>query len=267
MNFILLYISVGAFAGLLAGLLGIGGGLVIVPMLTFVFTAQGLADAHILHMALGTSLASIIFTSLSSLRAHNRRGAIVWPVVFRLTPGILAGTFLGAWVAALLSTNFLKLFFGCFLFYVGTQMLMGLKLKPSREIPGAVGIFGAGSTIGLLSSLVGIGGGTLSVPFLVWCNTTVHTAIGTSAAIGFPIAIAGTLGFIVNGLWVEGLPPRSLGFIQLVPLTGVVAASVFTAPFGAKLAHSLPVEKLKKIFALLLYTMGGRMILTSNLWF
>ncbi len=262
MSFILLYLAAGAVAGVLAGLLGIGGGLVIVPMLTFAFTAQGLPHEHILHMALGTSLASILFTSVSSLRSHHKRGAVIWPVVTRITPGILSGTFFGAWIASMLSTNFLKGFFGVFLFYVATQMLLGIKPKPTRQIPGPAGIFTAGSVIGIFSSLVGIGGGTLSVPFLVWCNTKVHQAIGTSAAIGFPIAVAGTLGFMVNGLGLDNLPSFSLGYVNLKALAGIVTASVLTAPLGVRLAHSLPVDRLKKIFALLLYLVGSRMLVS-----
>ncbi|WDP91738.1 MAG: sulfite exporter TauE/SafE family protein [Desulfobacter sp.] len=262
MIYLSLYLCVGAVAGVLAGLLGIGGGLVIVPMLTFVFTSQGVAHEVILHMALGTSLASILFTSLSSMRSHHKHGAVVWPVVFRITPGILVGTFCGTWIAAMLSTNFLKGFFGIFLYYVATQMLMGIKPKPTREIPGAPGIFAAGNIIGVFSSLVGIGGGTLSVPFLVWCNTKIHKAIGTSSAIGFPIAVAGTLGYVVNGMGVDGLPAMSIGFINLKALAGIVAASVLTAPLGVKLAHSLPVDKLKRVFAVLLYLVGTRMLIS-----
>ena len=254
------YILLGAVAGVLAGLLGIGGGLVIVPMLTFMFTAQGLPHEHILHLALGTSLTSIIFTSISSMRAHHKKGAVIWPVILRITPGIIFGTLFGSWVAAGLSTNALKVVFAVFLFYVATQMLLGIKPKPSRAIPGTGGIFGAGSIIGIFSSLVGIGGGTLSVPFLVWCNTAMHTAIGTSAAIGFPIALAGAAGYIINGWGAANLPPGTLGFVHLTALGGIVIASVCTAPLGAALAHRLPVPKLKKIFATLLYLLAFRML-------
>ncbi len=260
MSLILLYLVLGAVAGVLAGLLGIGGGLVIVPMLTFAFTGQAFAHDHILHLALGTSLASILFTSLSSVRSHHKRGAVVWPVVFRITPGILVGTFVGAWIASQLSTNFLKVFFGVFLLYVGTQMLLGIKPESTREMPGTSAMFGAGGIIGVFSSLVGIGGGTLSVPFLVWHKTLIRHAIGTSSAIGFPIAVAGTLGYLLNGWGVAGLPSYSLGYIQGTALAGIVAASVCTAPLGAKLAHTLPVDKLKRIFAFLLYLVALRMI-------
>ncbi len=255
----LMYVALGAFVGVLAGLLGVGGGLVIVPVLTFIFTAQHLPDAHILHLALGTSLASIMFTSVSSLRAHHQRGAVDWMVVRRISLGIMAGTFGGSWVAAQLSTRFLKAFFVVFLYYVAIHMLLNIKPKPHRQIPGLTAMFGVGGVIGGVSSLVGIGGGSLSVPFLTWCNIAIHRAIGTSAAIGFPIAVAGAAGYVVNGLSVQ-LPPYSLGFVYLPALAGIAAASIVTAPVGAKLAHSMPVDKLKKIFAILLIVMGTKML-------
>ncbi|MBF0259567.1 MAG: sulfite exporter TauE/SafE family protein [Desulfamplus sp.] len=260
MSFFVIYIILGGVAGVLAGLLGIGGGLVIVPMLTFTFTSQGVAHEHILHMALGTSLASILFTSISSVIAHGKRDAVLWPVVLSITPGILIGTFAGAWIASMLSTNFLKGFFGVFLIYVATQMVMGIKPKPSRNVPGKMLMGSIGSIIGVFSSLLGIGGGTLSVPFLLWCNTAIHKAIGTAAAIGFPIAVAGALGYTINGYGVPGLPTYSFGYIHLTALGGIVIASICTAPYGARLAHSLPVDKLKKTFAVLLYFVGARMI-------
>lgn len=257
----LLYIALGAFAGVLAGLLGVGGGLVIVPMLTFIFTSQGMPPEHILHLALGTSLASIIFTSLSSVRAHNAHGAVNWLAVWRITPGIMIGTFAGSWVAAQLSTGFLKVFFVIFQYYVATQLLLDIKPKPHRQLPGNAAMFGVGAVIGGISSLVGIGGGTMSVPFMVWCNSAMHTAIGTSAAIGFPIALAGAAGYLANGFSAQ-LPPYSLGFIYLPALAGIAAASIMTAPLGAKLAHSLPIGRLKKAFAFLLVVMGTKLLLS-----
>ncbi|MBI5519649.1 MAG: sulfite exporter TauE/SafE family protein [Desulfovibrio sp.] len=258
----LLYIATGAFAGVLAGLLGVGGGLVIVPMLNFVFHIIELPADYIQHLALGTSLASIMFTSVSSLRAHHQRGAVVWAIVKAITPGILIGTFLGSKVAALLSTRFLSGFFVVFLYYVAAQMLLNIKPKATRQVPGPLGMFAAGNVIGGVSSLVGIGGGTLSVPFMTWCNVALHTCIGTSAAIGFPIAVAGTAGYVVNGLSapLPGLEAGYLGFVYLPALAGVAAASILTAPLGAKLAHSLPVPKLKKIFAFLLIAMATKML-------
>ena len=262
MEFWLFYLLTGIVAGFLAGLLGVGGGLVIVPVLTFIFTAQHFPASHILHLALGTSLASILFTSVSSLRAHHAHGAVNWQLVRGVTPGILAGTFLGTVLAAQLSSNFLKGFFVMFVYYVATQMLLNIKPKPTRQLPGWGGLFGAGSIIGGVSSLVGIGGGTLSVPFMTWCNIKMHQAIGTSAAIGFPIALAGAAGYIVNGLGTAGLPEYHLGFVYLPALAGLVLASVLTAPLGARLAHRLPVPQLKKIFAALLYVLGTRMLVS-----
>jgi uncharacterized protein len=259
---IIMYILVGAVAGVLAGLLGIGGGLVIVPMLVYCFTIQSIPYEHMMQIALGTSLASILFTSVSSFLAHHRRGAVDWLVVRRIVLGILIGTFLGSTLAAWLSTTFLKVFFVIFLYYVAVQMILNKKPKAARELPGGPGMFGAGNVIGAVSSLVGIGGGTLSVPFMVWHNIALHKAIGTSAAIGFPIAIAGTAGYIVNGIGVQGLPPHSIGFIYLPALVGIASASVLTAPLGVKLAHSLPVGRLRKVFALLLFVVGTRMLMT-----
>lgn len=260
MTFWLLYLATGAFAGVLAGLLGVGGGIIIVPLLTFVFTAQHLPAAYIQHMALGTSLASIMFTSVSSLRAHHGRRAVNWPVVKLISIGILTGTFFGSWVAAQLSTSFLRIFFVLFLYYVASQMLLNIRPQPTRQIPGKGGMFGVGNLIGGVSSLVGIGGGSLSVPFLVWCNVPMHHAVGTSAAIGFPIAVAGAAGYILNGLAVPTLPAGSFGFVYLPALVGIAAASVCTAPLGARLAHSLPVGRLKKAFAVLLLVMGTKLL-------
>ncbi len=256
----LVYLLGGAVAGVLAGLLGVGGGIVIVPMLVEVFRAQGMPAAHIMHMALGTSLASIMFTSVASFMAHHRRGAVDWSVVRNITPGIITGTLFGSWVASLLSTGFLKGFFALFLFYVAAQMLLDIKPKGGRNLPGLPGLFGVGNVIGLVSALVGIGGGTLSVPFLVWCNMTMHTAVGASAAIGFPIALSGCLGNIVTGWKAADLPAMSLGYVYLPATVGLAAASMFTAKHGARLAHALPVSKLKKIFAALLLAMGTRML-------
>jgi uncharacterized membrane protein YfcA len=260
MELLLSYLALGACAGLLAGLLGVGGGLIIVPALTFIFTSHEFSPAIVVHCALGTSLASIMFTSVSSFRAHHRKGAVDWGIFRRITPGIMIGTFCGAWFSAHLSTYFLKVFFVTFQFYVALQMLLDVKPKPSRLLPGSAGMFGAGSLIGGVSSLVGIGGGSMSVPFMVWCNIAIHNAIGTSAAIGLPIAVAGTAGYVINGLSVQNRPDWALGFVYLPALAGIVATSMLTAPLGARLAHNMPVHGLKKVFALLLIVMGTKML-------
>lgn len=256
----LLYPLGGAIAGLLAGLLGVGGGLVVVPIVFFILTAQDPTQAHVMQIALGTSLGTITFTSVSSFRAHHAHGAVIWDIVKRITPGILLGTFGGTWVASRLSTWSLKLFFSVFLYYVASQMLMNFKPKPSRHLPGALGTSGVGLFIGLISSLVGIGGGIMSVPFMTWCNIPIHQAIGTSAAIGFPIAVAGLAGYLVNGWGVPGLPPYSLGYIFLPALIGIAAVSMLTAPYGARLSHRLPVATLKRFFAVFLLIVATKML-------
>ncbi len=257
---LLIYPVFGAVAGVIAGLLGVGGGIVVVPALVFIFAAQGLPPEHIMKMALATSLGAICFTSISSFRAHHKRGAVIWPIVAAITPGILVGTFGGTWLAVGLSTTFLKGFFAAFLYFVCAQMLLDLKPAASRTLPGRAGMLGAGGVIGVVSALVGIGGGTLSVPFMTWCNVAMHQAIGTSAAIGFPIAVAGAVGYVVNGLSAPGLPDMSLGYIYLPALVGVAVVSVFTAPLGAKLAHALPVRTLKRCFAAFLLLVASKMM-------
>jgi uncharacterized protein len=255
------YLALGAFAGVFAGMLGIGGGLVLVPALALMFAAQAQFPAgEILHVALGTSMASIIFTAIASIRTHHRHGAIRWDVVKTITPGILVGTGLGTLVAASVPTWPLAVFFTFFVCLVAVQMAMNLKPKATRELPGSVGIAGVGLGIGVLSSLVAIGGGSLTVPFLTWCNVRIQHAIGTSAAIGLPIAIGGTAGYVFNGWAKAGLPAGSLGYVYLPALAILVAATMVTAPVGARLAHRLPVATLKRIFAGLLILLAAKML-------
>jgi uncharacterized membrane protein YfcA len=254
------YLLLGAFTGFFAGLLGVGGGLVMVPVLTLMFAAQDFPADHVLHLALGTSMAAIVFTSVSSFRAHHKRGAVIWPVVRDITPGILLGTGLGTVVARFVPTRGLAIFFALFVLMVAAQMMLNLKPKPSRQIPGRWAMAGVGVGIGAVSALVAIGGGALTVPFLTWCNVKVHNAIGTSAAVGFPIAVGGALGYILNGLTVESLPAWSLGFVYGPALLWLVVTSVLTAPLGAKTAHNLPVPTLKRIFAGVLVILAGKML-------
>ena len=258
---ILYFVLLGAFAGLVAGLLGIGGGLIIVPVLVAIFQHQNIATPAIVHLAIGTSLASIVFTSLASIWAHHRQGGVLWPIFRQLTPGIVVGAWLGANIANFLPTDTLQHVFGWFELYVAIQMTLNIKPKPQRKFPGGRGAFGVGNIIGTVSALVGIGGGTLTVPFLTWCNIAMRNCVATSAACGLPIAIAGALGFIATGWDKPHLPNSSLGYIYLPALLGIVSASVLFAPRGAKLAHKLPAAHLKKIFAVLLYILAARMLL------
>ncbi len=257
---IFVFMCCGAVAGVLAGLLGVGGGIVIVPMLDFVFAGMGYDNAIIHQLALGSSLASIMVTSISSTRAHAKRGAVHFDILKNITPGILIGTYCGGLLAAHLPNFFLRAFFVCFLAFVVTQMLSGYRPPASREMPGRLGTSCAGSIIGIVSSFVGIGGGTLSVPFMTFCNVPMHHAVGTSAAIGFPIAVAGTLGYITGGWNVPNLPPGCVGYVNLLAFAGIASVSYFTAPLGAKLSHSLPTARLKKGFACFLILMGIRML-------
>ena len=258
------YLFAGACAGLLSGLFGVGGGLIIVPILVAVFTSLSFPGQHIMHIALGTSLATIIFTSIASTRAHYKRANIDWQVVRKMTPGIVSGTLLGTIVASILQTAWLEAIFVVFVFFAATQILFNFSPDPGRNLPGTVGTGIAGMAIGATSSLVGIGGGTLSVPFLVYCNSAIKKAIGTSAAIGLPIALSGAIGYMANGLRADALPEYSLGYVYLPAMFGIVLASSLTAPFGASLAHWLPAMMLKRLFAILLYLIGLKML--WSLW-
>jgi len=262
MGDLLLLLVTGAFAGILAGLLGIGGGVVIVPVLVFIFQYQGIDPSIIMHTAIGTSLATIIFTSISSIRAHQAHGAILWPTFRKMTPGIILGALIGAAVADSLPSDTLKLVFSPFLMVVAVQLALNKQPKPHRKLPQKIGLLSASTTIGALSSLLGIGGGSLNVPFMSWCNIEVRKAVATSAAIGLPIAIAGTLGFIVSGWNSELMPDWSIGYINLSAALSIVAASALTAPYGAKLAHKIPVVLLKRIFAVLLFFVAIKLLLT-----
>lgn len=261
----LIYFALGGFAGTMAGLLGIGGGGILVPLYTMMFAAQGFSGTHLMHMALGTAMATIVFTSASSFRAHHKRGAVLWPVVRAIAPGIVLGTLAGSQIATQIPTRGLAIFFAVFMSYTAIQLLLDKKPKPSRSLPGRAGMFGVGLGIGGISSLVAIGGGGLSVPFMTWCNVKIHNAIGTSAAIGFPLAVAGSIGYMVNGhsaMQENILPAGSFGFIYLPALAGTVLASVIAAPFGVKLAHQLKVGPLKKIFAFMIVLLVAKMLHT-----
>ena len=261
-NWILIYLGLGAVVGFFAGLLGIGGGGIMVPILTSLFAMQGFPHEHLVHMALATSMAAIIVTSVASLRAHHKHRAVIWPVVVSVAPGIIAGTFAGAVVAAMIPTVPLAIFFVVFMSYVALQMMLNVKPKPSRELPGKLGLSAVGMIIGVVSALVAIGGGSLSVPFMTWCNVKLQNAIGTSAAIGLPIALSGSLGYWLSGWHAEALPALSFGYIYLPAVLSMTILSVMTAPVGAALAHRLPVATLKKLFAVMLIALSGKMLHT-----
>ena len=253
--------TLGLATGFLAGLLGIGGGMLIGPFMTIILSAAGIGADLAVKMAIATSMATIMFTSISSVRAHHQRGAVRWDIVRGLAPGIvLGGAIASAGVFALLKGTALAIFFALFVGFSATQMFLDKKPKPSRQMPGTAGQVAAGGLIGFLSGLVGAGGGFISVPFMVAHNISIINAVATSAALGFPIALANTVGYVVSGASLPGLPPHSLGYVWLPALGVIACCSVVTAPLGAKMAHRLPVAKLKKIFALILYVLAAYML-------
>jgi len=253
-------IVLGATTGFVAGLLGIGGGMIIVPFLTLLFTARGFPEAHIVHMAIATSLATILFTSISSVRAHHQHGAVLWNVVKVLAPGIVLGSVIGAQAAGRMPAAWLAFVFAAFVGVSAVQMLLDRKPKPMRELPAAGAMFAVGNVIGFVSALVGAGGGFISVPYMVWSNVKVHQAVATSAALGFPIAAAGTIGYVLAGHAEAGLPQDTIGFIYWPALLTLGLASVITAPLGARTAHALNTGPLKRIFSLLLFMLAGYML-------
>jgi len=252
--------AMGIFGGFAAGLLGIGGGMILVPFLTMVFTALHFPTEVVVHMAIATGLATILFTSLSSVRAHHLQGAVRWPVVRAMAPGIVLGSWLGPWIGKQMNTAALALCFGLFVTVAATQMLIGSKPAGHRALPGKAGMVAAGGAVGVLAGLVGAGGGFLSIPFMAWCNVKIHNAVATSAALGFPIALAGTLSNMYFGWNDPALPPYSLGFIHVPALVLISVASVSMAPLGARTAHRWPVARLRRVFALVLYALAAYML-------
>ncbi len=261
MTIIFLYLLCGAAAGFLSGLIGIGGGLVVVPLLNMIFRLQGnIAPEMIMHVAVATSLSSILFTAVSSTRAHARRNAVLWGYVRGLAPAIVLGTFCAAGLASRMSTQGLRIFFVIFLFFIATQMFFDMYPHARKTMPGKAGLALAGFIIGGVSSLVGLGGGSMSVPFLRWSGVEMRHAVGTSAAISWPIAVAGTLGFFYVGWGVPNLPPWSIGYVNLPATLGIACSSVLLAPLGARLAHSMPVAALRRFFAVFLYVTACEML-------
>ena len=248
----LVYLAIGAAVGFLAGLLGIGGGAIMVPLLAWAYAAQGMPAERVVHLALGTSMATIFFTSASSMRAHHRHGAVDWAIVRAIAPGILAGAFGAAMVAGALPTRPLAMIFTVLVYGAATQIFFDLKPKTARALPGAAGLFGAGTAIGTASSLFAAGGAFLTIPFLIWCSVPVRRAIGTAAAVGFPIAIAGSAGYLLQG------------YVHWPSLAPIVVTSMSLAPLGARFAYRLPVKRLRMIFALMMFAMATRMLV--SLW-
>lgn len=254
-------LALGLAAGFLAGLFGIGGGMLMVPFLTLILSHQGVDASMAVKMAIATSMATIMFTSLSSVRAHHRRGAVRWPLVRGMAPGIVAGGLLaGAGLFALLKGQALALVFGLFVAFSATQMLTGKKPAAHRQMPGLAGQAAVGSGIGFLSGLVGAGGGFVSVPFMTWCNVPIHNAVATSAALGVPVALASTAGYVAGGWGLPAALPGAFGYLYLPALGVIAVASVLMAPMGARAAHAMNVAQLRRAFAVLLYGLALYML-------
>jgi len=260
-SFVLAYLAVGVLAGLLAGLLGVGGGLVVVPALLWLFAAQGFSAESLVHLAVGSSLATIVATGASSAWAHHRHGAVDWSLFAGLAYGLVPGAVVGGLFASLLSAALLHMLVAVFVLLVAVQVLAGLRPSPHRGQPSLGWRVLAGVVIGLLSALVGIGGGSLTVPWLLWHNVAMRVAVATSSACGVPIALAGAIAFGVAGSGQAGLPPASSGFVYWPAVGGIVVTSLLTAPLGARLAHRLPVPLLKRGFGLFLLLVGTKMLI------
>jgi len=250
------YLAIGTIVGFLSGLLGIGGGVIIVSSLALMFSAHGFPANYVMHLAIATSLRAMLAGSFASLRTHDRHDAVDWSVVKLMTPGLVAGSAGGAALARLMPTAFLKFVFLGITIFLAAQMVLGLKAKASRALPGRPGLAAAGFFIGIVSGLFGGGAAAIGVPFLTWCNVGTHRAIGTVAALAFPLAVAGSIGYAVAGWSIAGLPRWSVGFVYLPALVGISAASMLLAPLGARLAHRLPAARLRRIFALVLVGMA-----------
>jgi uncharacterized membrane protein YfcA len=254
-------VLLGTVTGFGAGLLGIGGAMIMVPFVTIVLSHRGFPAEYTVKMAVATSLATICFTSLSSMRAHHARGAVRWNIVALLAPGIIAGSILGAQLGVALPARWLGVLFGLFIAFSATQMILDRKPHASRTLPGPAGMFGAGGLIGIVSAIVGAGGAFISVPFMTWCNVKIHDAVGTSAALGFPIALAGSAGYAWAARDLPPMPPGTIGFIYIPALLAISAASVVLAPLGVRTAHRMDIRPLRRIFAFVLYALATYFIL------
>lgn len=256
------YLATGAVIGFFAGLLGIGGGMTMVPILATLFAAQALAAEHTMHMALATAMAGVMFTSSSSVREHHRLGGVDWHIVKRLGPAMALGTLLSSAASGWLPQRTLALAFALIVYGGATQIWLGRKPEAARGLPGTAGLWAVGLVIGAVSGLVSAGGTFLSMPFMLWCGVPMRRAIGTGAALGLPVALMGTVGYVVSGWSVSALPGWTLGFVYLPALAAVVLASMWTAPYGARAAHRMPLATLRRVFALVLYALATKMLVS-----
>ncbi|WP_298135390.1 sulfite exporter TauE/SafE family protein [Acidiferrobacter sp.] len=257
---ILISMGLGLVTGLLTGMLGIGGGSVVVPALVYVFAKEHLPAGLAMKLAIGTSLANILFTSLAAISAQQKRRAIDWSVAAPLGAATLVGSLASGYLAGLLPGLVLKEIFGVFLTAVGLQLFADWHPAAHWRLPSYPGLVGVGIGIGAMSALLGIGGGSLTVPFLTACNVDMRRAIAISATLGFPIALFGAMGLALSGQHRAGLPPGALGYIYLPALAGLTTVAMLVVPVGVYLAHNLPVAQLKRVFGVLLIAVGVQMV-------
>jgi len=258
----MLFLALGAFAGFAAGLFGIGGGGLMVPVFTAIFLSNGISNEHVMHMALGTSMMSIVATSFSSFRAHDKKKGVQWDIFRKMGIGVVLGTFSATFISSYLSSFYLAIFFTIFMSIAALRMLLNIKPKANAKHPSTLNLFGAGTVIGAISAMMSVGGGAFTVPYLVAHNIPIKKAIGTSAAIGFPIAISGTIGFIINGWMITSLSSWQLGYVYLPAVIIISCASYFTVPLGVRTAHALQSDRLKKLFSLLLVGLSIKMLIS-----
>jgi uncharacterized membrane protein YfcA len=262
---ILMLMLCGGISGFLAGLLGIGGGMILVPFMILVFNHLGFNQSVIVHMAIATGMATILFTTSSAIWAHHKHGSIDWKLVAALSPGMIFGGLVGgSELFEAIKTSWLSLFFAVFIVYTSIQMIRNKKPSAGRELPGSIGLFSFGTFAGALASLVGAGGAFITVPFMLWCNVKPHTAMASSSGLGLPIAAAATLGYMYGSWGNPNLPTGSLGFVYLPAVACIVVVSIFTAPWGAKMARKLDVAQLKRVFGIILYFLAAFMFNESR---
>ncbi len=258
----LAYLAMGLGVGVFAGMLGIGGGTMLVTLMVFAFGAQGFPADRVLHLALGTAMATIIPTSIASFRAHHRHGAVRWDIVRAAEPGLVLGAVAGTIIAGGIPSKNLAIVFVAFAYYAGAQMMLDIKPKPARQLPGPRVVAATGAVVGVLCALVGAAGGIITIPLLTMCNVPIRSAIGTSAAFGLPVAIAGTAGYVWSGLEADHLPPLAVGYVFVPALIAVMIGTALTVPAGARLAHRMPVPILKRMFAVILWVLATKMLWT-----
>jgi len=258
---IMIFLLLGSFVGVIAGLFGIGGGGLMVPVLTMFLLSHEFGGDQVIQISLATSMAVIAITAVASFRAQHKKKAVRWDLFRMIAPGVIVGTFLFTFLASVMNSVYLSMFFSFFMLYVALQMFFMKPVASTHKIIGRVGQFFAGFGIGGISALVSIGGGMLSVPYLVKQNIDMKKAVGTSSAIGFPLAISGTVGYIVNGYEYTSIETMMLGYIYIPAFLSIAFASYLTAPIGVSLSHKLPVGILKKVFALLTFFLSVKMMI------